>query len=83
MNSPKPILVIRMPKELADSYRRELVEQLLELKGRLDDYHLIPLFESGLSRTEFECYNPPKSKLNSAILTDIENKVDDMLNKLK
>jgi hypothetical protein len=76
MNTAKPILVIRMPDTLMQSHRVQITNQLIELKDRLDDYHLIPVFESGLSRTEFKCYNPPKSKLTIEKLSKIIDKLN-------
>jgi hypothetical protein len=76
MSTPKPILVIRMPDMLSQSNRHALVEQLIELKDRLSDYHLIPLFESGLSRVEFECYNSTDNVLSEDILSEINEKLN-------
>jgi hypothetical protein len=79
MSTPKPILVIRMPNMLVQS-KRELYEQLSELKSKLDDYHLIPLFESGLSRVEFECYSINDHKITLEELKLLNKKVEELLN---
>lgn len=50
----KPIFIIRIPASIP---KEPLKEQMEYIQKTLQDYHIVPVRESGINRVEFECYN--------------------------
>ena len=53
----KPIFIIRHPKSQDASVRELLEEHYKRVEEKLSDYHVLFVWETGIKRAEFECFN--------------------------
>jgi hypothetical protein len=59
----KPIFIIRLPQPEAEQDRDYVIEQIMKVAKKLDDYHVLPVIDSYTSEIKFECFNAPHTEM--------------------
>ena len=69
----KPIFIIRHPASQDESVRELLERHFRRLEEKLSDYHVLFVWETGIKRAEFECFN--SSQVPETTIEELKSKI--------